>query len=112
MAYSLSVSAKINDNKVQIEPTWWSINELRKAYAFEEVWECGCYMDYTLTVDRQTFIDIVNIQEKHRFEGVFKYEGWIETNNKKKAEIDDLIDNLFENDLVNILIFEWESGMS
>ncbi|MFZ4520472.1 MAG: hypothetical protein ACOYNC_02130 [Bacteroidales bacterium] len=112
MAYSLSVSAKISDDhKVRIEPAWWDRDELKKAYTFEEVWANGCYLDYILNVDKRTFIDIVTSQEKHRQEGVFKYEGWIETNDLTKAEIENLIENMPENEVVEILIFEWESGL-
>jgi hypothetical protein len=108
MAYSLKVSAKISDDiKVRIEPTWWDRDELRKAYKFEAVWELGCYMDYYLNVDKRTFTDILNSQEKYRNQGVFSWEGWIETNNKTKAEIEDLIEKLPENEVVEICIFEW-----
>jgi len=111
MAYSLKISAKISDDKnVRIEPRWWEIAELRNVYKFEEVWENGCYMDYILNVDKQTFIDIVNSQEKYRCQGIFTWEGWIKINNKTKAEIYDIIDKLPDNEFVNITIFEWESG--
>jgi hypothetical protein len=112
MAYSLKITAKLTDEQeVRIELPWWNINELKKTYKFRQEWVYGCYMDYILEVDKRTFSDIIISQEKHRNKGVFEYEGWIVTNNKKKAELDDLLEKLRENENVVITIFEWESGM-
>lgn len=111
MAFALRIVAKTeNDQEVNIEPSWWNLNELRKNYNFKE--EIEFYdIDYILYVDKKTFIKIVDSQEKYRDMGVYEYIEWKNINTVTKFKIDKLILTLKEKDLVKIWLFEWESGM-
>ena len=111
MAYDLSVSAITSDNnKFYLEPRWWNINELRNTYQFEVVGSHG-YTDYVLYVKKQTFIQILNSQEKYRLKGLYSTDGWKQIIDEEMKKLDDFIEKLTDTQEVEILIFEWESGL-
>ena len=111
MAFSLRIVAKSkNGQTIVIEPSWWNTDELRMTYIFKKEVD-NYYLDYFLNIDVQTFQNIMESQEKYRNKGIFGYQGWIEVNNRRKTELDNLIQNLQEDSTIKIWIYEWESGL-
>ena len=110
MAFALRVSGKTkNGQEIHIEPSWWNINELRSTYDFKE--ELDYYLDCYLDVDKQTFQEIKESQEKYRKKGIYEDELWSGINDQTKDELDDLVQNLQEDSAIKIWIYEWESGL-
>lgn len=109
MAFALRVSGKTkNGQKVEIEPSWWNVNELRGTYDFKE--ELDYYLDCYLYVDKKTFREIMKGQEKYRRKGTYKNEYWMVENDRANSELEHFIEELQEDSAIRIWIYEWESG--
>ncbi|GAB2777454.1 hypothetical protein [Salinimicrobium soli] len=110
MAFALRVSGTTkNGEEVQIEPSWWNINELRNTYDFTE--ELDYYLDCYLYVDKQTLQEIMKSQEKYRRKESFKVDYWMEENQRTESELDHFVANLEKDSTIKIWIYEWESGL-
>ena len=111
MAFALRITAKTKNGKeVEIEPSWWNIDQLRSTHSFQEDIS-DYYLDYYLDVDIRTFKDIMEGQEKYRKKGVYGYKDWIEENDHTKDELVHLVQNLLEGTTIKIWIYEWETGL-
>lgn len=112
MAFTLKIVAETkNGQEVEIEPSWWNKDELRSSHSFTEELNYN-YLDYFLFVNKQTLGDIAQSQEKYRNNGIYEYEGWVKVNDKTKAELDELTQNLQDDSIIKIWIYEWESGLN
>lgn len=112
MAFALKIIAKTkNGEEIQIEPSWWNKGELRNNYEFKKEVNFH-YFDYVLFVNKQNFQFIKESQEKYRNKGIYEYKGWIEVNNRTEARLENLLNELHEDSIVKIWIYEWESGLS
>jgi len=111
MAFALRIVARTkNGHEVKIEPSWWDKDELRSTHNFTmEVNDY--YLDYFLFVNLLTFQDIMESQEKYRTKGICEHEDWITDDDEKKAKLDELVQNLQEDSIIKIWIYEWESGL-
>lgn len=111
MAFTLKIIVSSKEGqKVEIEPSWWNIKELKRTYSFEEVTNQH-YRDYLLFVDKPTFQEMMVSQEKYRDQGVYKYEGWKKMNTETIERLNNLLSQLTDNDSIKIRIYEWESGL-
>lgn len=110
MAFSLRITAKTkNGQDVELEPSWWNEEQLRSTYNFKK--ELNYFLDYFIYINKKTFLDIIESQEKYRNKGINEEEDWMEENDHTKAELDDLVQNLQEDSIIKIWIYEWESGL-
>jgi hypothetical protein len=111
MAFALRISAKTTDGQeVKIEPSGWSIKQLLSTHAFTEDLS-DYYLDYTLYVNKQGFLDIMKQQERNRKIPLDDNEFEILDNIRTSNEFDHLLDNLEEGAIIQIWIYEWESGL-
>lgn len=111
MAFALRITAKTKNGKeVEIEPSWWNTDQLRSTYNFKE--ELDYYLDYYLYVNKQTFLDIMESQEKYRNREIYGNKDGVTIGDVTKAELDDLVQNLLEDSTIKIWIYEWESGLA
>lgn len=112
MAFDIRITTTTKrGKKIELEPAWWNIDELKNSYQFKSEIN-NSYQDYILTVDKQTFLDIIESQEKYRNKGLYQYEGWVKTNNKTKTKMDRLVLSLKKDSIIKIWIYEWESGFN
>lgn len=107
MAFALRITATTkNGQEISIEPSWWNENELRSTYDFKE--ELDYYLDCYLFVNKQTFQEIVESQEKYKNKPLYQDEYWKEENSQATSELAHLIQNLEKESTVEIWIYEWE----
>lgn len=110
MAYALKIIGTLKTGKeVEVAPSWWNKDELRKNYDFTKDYDLHC-IDYFLFVDKPNFTDIMEIQDQYRINGMYASKYWKPQNDKTKKELDDFLLNLTEDSLIKLFIYEWESG--
>lgn len=106
MAFALRITATTkNGQEVRIEPSWWNKSELRSSYDFKE--ELDYYLDCYLYVNKKTFQEIVESQERYKNKPLYQDEYWKEENSQTTSELDHLIQNLEKESTVEIWIYEW-----
>lgn len=110
MAFSVSIIASIESEKIKITPAWWNYKELLKSFEFEKDVSKG-YLDYSSTIDKETFVNMTLDQMRYLNKGTYAYPDWVRINTETMKEIDKLINATEITDSIQILISEWESGL-